>query len=341
MGARVVEAEVAVGHAAEKFDDDGRLVDDDVRAGAPRRARDARRRGCARRALAGLSRAEPGSARLNQVQLGRLVLGQPALHDRAREHADELAVLDDRHALEVLLLEEARTPRRAASPSRSSRSAPRRSRRASSSAGRGRAATTSRTSVLRVITPTSRPSSQHEHGAHLVARQRLARLLRGRARRRARAARAPSRRGRAAVVVTGRSPRASSAAETSRIPATSAASRSEMPRSCETVPHAVERVAELLGEPAADLVAVPEEPAEVLHPLEVRDGDAAGVREHVRQDGDAALGEDRVALDRRRPVRALGDEPAAQVRARSRPSPGPRAPRARGCRTAARAAPRS
>jgi chromate reductase, NAD(P)H dehydrogenase (quinone) len=31
MGARVVETDVAVGHAAEKFDEDGRLVDNDVR----------------------------------------------------------------------------------------------------------------------------------------------------------------------------------------------------------------------------------------------------------------------------------------------------------------------
>ena len=31
MGARVTEAELAVGHAADKFDDDGRLADDDVR----------------------------------------------------------------------------------------------------------------------------------------------------------------------------------------------------------------------------------------------------------------------------------------------------------------------
>jgi chromate reductase len=33
MGARVAEAELAVGHAHEKFDDAGRLVDDDVRDG--------------------------------------------------------------------------------------------------------------------------------------------------------------------------------------------------------------------------------------------------------------------------------------------------------------------
>ena len=39
MGARVAEVELAVGHAHEKFDDDGRLVDDDVRGRAPRGAR--------------------------------------------------------------------------------------------------------------------------------------------------------------------------------------------------------------------------------------------------------------------------------------------------------------
>jgi len=33
MGARVTDAELAVGHAAEKLDADGNLVDDDVRAG--------------------------------------------------------------------------------------------------------------------------------------------------------------------------------------------------------------------------------------------------------------------------------------------------------------------
>ncbi len=33
MGARVVDAELAVGHAAEKFDVEGTLVDDDVRQG--------------------------------------------------------------------------------------------------------------------------------------------------------------------------------------------------------------------------------------------------------------------------------------------------------------------
>jgi len=33
MGSRVAELELAVGHAQEKFDDEGRLVDDDVREG--------------------------------------------------------------------------------------------------------------------------------------------------------------------------------------------------------------------------------------------------------------------------------------------------------------------
>ncbi len=61
----------------------------------------------------------------------------------------------------------------------------------------------------------------------------------------------------------------------------SAALRSETPSVSRERPHPVERVGELLGEPAADLVAVPEEPAQVLHPFEVGDRDAACVREDV------------------------------------------------------------
>ncbi len=45
--------------------------------------------------------------------LGRLVLGEAALHDRAGEHADEPAVLDHRHALEVARPRARGTPRRA------------------------------------------------------------------------------------------------------------------------------------------------------------------------------------------------------------------------------------
>ena len=142
--------------------------------------------------------------------------------------------------------------------------------------------------------------------------------------------------------LTGRCREPQSAPATSRIPATSAALRSESPCSLREAPDAVERVVELVGELGADLVAVPEEAAEVLHPLEVRDGDAARVREDVGQDGDAPLGEDRVA-----PRASVGPfAPSATMRAWIAAGvvargPGPRARRGRGCRTAARAAPRS
>ena len=53
----------------------------------------------------------------------------------------------------------------------------------------------------------------------------------------------------------------------------------------------VESVAHHVGELEPDLVAVPEQPPEVLHPLEVRDRDAAGIREDVRDDGDPPLAE--------------------------------------------------
>src|SRR5947209_14478221 len=73
-------------------------------------------------------------------------------------------------------------------------------------------------------------------------------------------------------------------------------------------PHAVECIGHLVGELDANLVAVPEQPAEILHPLEVGHGHTAGVREDVRDDGNATVGEDRVGLERRRAVRALDDE---------------------------------
>jgi hypothetical protein len=47
---------------------------------------------------------------------------------------------------------------------------------------------------------------------------------------------------------------------------------------------------------------------QVLHPLEVQDGDAARVREDVREDRDASLEEDAIGGRRRGPVRALDDE---------------------------------
>ena len=72
-----------------------------------------------------------------------------------------------------------------------------------------------------------------------------------------------------------------------------------MPLRVGELPDTVERVAELLRQPRADLVARPEQPAEVLHPLEVRDRHAAGVREDVGQDRDAALarGSRRASID--------------------------------------------
>src|SRR6476661_8074274 len=44
------------------------------------------------------------------------------------------------------------------------------------------------------------------------------------------------------------------------------------------IPHAVERVAQLVRELGPNLLAIPEQPSEILHPLEVRDRDPAGVR---------------------------------------------------------------
>ena len=102
------------------------------------------------------------------------------------------------------------------------------------------------------------------------------------------------------------------------MPETSAAVRSETLALLREIPHPVERVGELLGELRADLVARPEEAAEVLHPFEVGDGHAAGVREDVGQDGNPSLAEDLVGLERRRAVRALRDHPRAARAARSR-----------------------
>ena len=52
----------------------------------------------------------------------------------------------------------------------------------------------------------------------------------------------------------------------------------------------------------------PEERLQVLHPLEVGDGDAARVGEDVGHEEDAPLAKDRVGFGRRRSVRALDDE---------------------------------
>src|SRR5207248_822123 len=73
-------------------------------------------------------------------------------------------------------------------------------------------------------------------------------------------------------------------------------------------PHAVECIGHLVGKLDANLLAVPEQPAEILHPLEVGHGHATGVREDVRHDGNAAVGENRIRLERRRAIRSLDHE---------------------------------
>src|ERR1044072_7334239 len=57
-----------------------------------------------------------------------------------------------------------------------------------------------------------------------------------------------------------------------------------------------------------DLGLLPEVLLESLHPLEVRDDDAACVREHVREDEDPPIVEDLVGLGSDRAVRALADD---------------------------------
>ena len=93
------------------------------------------------------------------------------------------------------------------------------------------------------------------------------------------------------------------------MPLTSAAARSEIARSSDSVQTRSNASDKLLLQPSADLLAVPEQPAEILHPFEVRHGDPAGIREHVGEHRNPTLGEDRVRLDRRRAVRPFGDEP--------------------------------
>ena len=159
MGARVVEGEVAVGHAGEKFDEDGQ----------PRRRRTIREQLADALATLARRRSSRASRRLALGSAG----GSSSASRRctiARESTPtSFPSVDDRHALEVVLLEEGERLRRA-SMSRLDR----RVRRLGDLAQRRRArvgpgATTSRTSVLRVITPRSRPSLEHEDGAHLRA----------------------------------------------------------------------------------------------------------------------------------------------------------------------------
>ena len=98
MGARVAEAELSVGHAHEKLDDQGRLADDDVRGGLGE---------ALQTLLAEVSpRQRRGLSASDRVGVRHLfVLREPPLHDRTRQDSDELAAVDDGHALVVVLLE--------------------------------------------------------------------------------------------------------------------------------------------------------------------------------------------------------------------------------------------
>ena len=107
MGARVTEAELAVGHAHEKVDETA-TSSTTTSADGLREALETLARGGRRRARRGL--ASPRRRRR------RLVLGEPPLHGRAREHADEPAVLDDRARARSRSPRGTRKHRRAASP---------------------------------------------------------------------------------------------------------------------------------------------------------------------------------------------------------------------------------
>ena len=85
--------------------------------------------------------------------------------------------------------------------------------------------------------------------------------------------------------------------------------RIEMSRASCSVPRLVERARDDRVQALVHLALRPEELLEALHPLEVRDDDAAGVREHVGDDEHAVLLEDLVGVRRRRAVRALEHDP--------------------------------
>src|SRR5471032_1876852 len=83
------------------------------------------------------------------------------------------------------------------------------------------------------------------------------------------------------------------------------------------LPYRVERFAHDAGQAAVDLFVGPEEAREVLCPLEVADGDAAGVGQHVWHDQDATLGQDIVGSWQGRAVGAFQDDLGADFCARS------------------------
>ena len=123
------------------------------------------------------------------------------------------------------------------------------------------------------------------------------------------------------------------------MPRISAAVRSETLRVFRDVVDVAEGALHQLDQAVVHLLLRPEELLAALQPLEVGDGDAAGVGDDVRHDGDAALGEDGVGLEIGRAVGALYEQATARGvrRCARRSDSAPRRGSAR--RRAARAAP--
>ena len=176
------------------------------------------------------------------------------------------------------------------------------------------AATTSRTSVLRVTTPTSAPSSSTTKTARTSGRvEQPRRLLRGRARRRAAAGRTTiASRHDLLITDRARGPRARPRPRGS--PATSAAVRSVTPAPRETS-QTRSKASPILSASLARISSRPQKrrPRSCTHSKYETVTPPAFVR-MSGSDRDAALGEDRVGLERGRAVRALGDHARLDAR---------------------------
>src|SRR4029077_8469033 len=72
--------------------------------------------------------------------------------------------------------------------------------------------------------------------------------------------------------------------------------------------HLMEGAHDDLLQARVDFVDVPHKAFLVLYPFEIADGDATGVGKNVRQNGDAAAGEDFVGMGRGGPVGGFSDD---------------------------------
>src|SRR5438874_2400145 len=101
------------------------------------------------------------------------------------------------------------------------------------------------------------------------------------------------------------------------MPPRSSCARSDRMRSPAPPPreliHGIEALAHDVGEPVVDGVLRPEVPAAVLHPLEVRHRDAAGVREDVRNDEHALLVKNGIRARGGWTIRAFADDLRADL----------------------------